>query len=89
MSMTKLTLSADEHIIALAKKQARQDGLSLSAMFSSFIRARSRQKKSKLVIGPLTRQALEIGQKYSNKKSIQADDELVEEALAEKYGLEL
>jgi L-rhamnose isomerase len=89
MPTTKLTLSAEKEIIELARSQAKREGISISAMFSNFVRAKNRKiKKSKY--GPLTRQMLEIGNEASRKISKnKTDRELLEEALAEKYGVEL
>lgn len=89
MSLTKLTLSVDKKIIALAKEQARQDGISVSAMFSGFVRARSQRKKEKPTTpGPLTRQALDIGRKASRSTARKSDKELIGKALTEKYGID-
>ena len=89
MSMTKLTLSADKRIIEQAKELAREDGTSVSAMFSEFIRARGLRKRRKPTVpGPLTRQALGIGKKASNASPNKPDKELLEDALVEKYGPE-
>ena len=86
--MTKLTLSADEKIIAIAKKQARQDGISVSAMFSNFIRARFTYKNGKkITVGPLTARASAIGKLASKNKLKTSDKELIENALTEKYGI--
>ena len=90
MAMTKLTLSAEKDLINLAKKQAREDGISVSAMFAGFIRARSQRKKQKpLMPGLLTRKALKIGKQVSQSISRQSDKELLEAALAEKYEIDL
>lgn len=90
MSMGKLTLSADDAIISLAKKQARDDGVSLSAMFTSYILSRSKlsSKNADLSPAPLTRQALDIGKRIPRMKSVKTDRQLMEEALSEKYGLD-
>jgi hypothetical protein len=89
MSTTKLTLSTDEQIIALAREQSKREGISISAMFSNFIRAKASKKKI-VKYGPLTRQMLAIGQEASKKiPKNKTDKELLEESLAEKYGIDL
>ena len=89
MPATKLTLSADMEIIELAREQAKREGISISAMFSNFVRAKN-QKREKSKYGPLTRRMLEIGDEASRKiPKNKTDRELIEEALAEKYGVEL
>lgn len=86
MSMTKLTLSADRAVIELAREQARQDGISISAMFSGFIHARAQLREKKSIrLGPLARQAMEIGRNAPKVPINISDRELIEEALAEKY----
>ena len=89
MSMTKLTLSADEKIISLAKKQAEEDNISLSAMFASYILSRARNKGvfPENGIGPLARKALEIGKKSRKVQSGESDRDLTRKALTKKYGL--
>ena len=59
MTMSRLTLSADEEIIAKARRQAKADKTSISTMFANFIKAREAKKssKSKPELGPLTREA--------------------------------
>ena len=89
MPLTKLTLSTEKEIIELARAQAKSEGISISAMFSNFVRAKN-QKKVKAKYGPLTRRMLEIGDEFSRKiPKNKSDRELLEEALAEKYGVEL
>ena len=57
----KLTLTATLEVIALAEEQAKNEGTSISAMFSNFIMAKEKMSKrhsrtrSKTKIGPLTR----------------------------------
>ncbi|NOY75289.1 MAG: hypothetical protein GXP32_05815 [Kiritimatiellaeota bacterium] len=89
MSRSKLTLSADDAVILMAKKQARNDGISLSAMFTSYILSRSKMESnaSELSPAPLTRQALDIGREVARKKSVKTDRQLTEDALNQKYGL--
>lgn len=57
----KLTLTATPEVIALAEKQAKNEGTSISSMFANFIMAketmsnRHKRTRSKSKIGPLTR----------------------------------
>ena len=83
MSTTKLTLSVDKHLIAEAKKMAAEQHTSLSSMFSRLMSAMIGQRKKKLRLGPLTRQALGLVRLPSNK----TDRELLEEALLAKYDI--
>ena len=46
---TKLTLSIDEELVQYARHQARQDGQSVSDMFSSLLLARKSQTERKAV----------------------------------------
>jgi len=83
MGASKLTLSADKEVIRLAKKIAKSEGTSVSALFSGYIRARARRVEVTNKPGPLVR-------KLTGIMSASADlDErkVVDEALAEKYGL--
>ena len=85
--MKKLTLSADEDVIAMARKLAKREGISISALFAGFIRARAQRiSPSRISLGPLTKQALAISRKAG--RSDESDREAVEEALNEKYGIE-
>lgn len=57
MPMSKLTLTAPREVIKLAEEQAKRENTSISAMFASYVLAKSRlqsreQKPSK--IGSLT-----------------------------------
>ena len=81
--LTKLTLTADKEVVKKIKRVAREQGTSVSAMFDRFARAVSASPKKPREVGPLTRKASGLI-KYSGKKS---DRQLIEEALAEKYGL--
>lgn len=88
MPVSKLTLSADAGVIALAKEQARREGMSISAMFSNFIRAKAKTI-SPASYGPMTTQLVEIGRKAKGRfppgKSYK---EMLEDALVEKYAKE-
>lgn len=82
MAMTKLTLSADDELVAQAKRLAEESGTSLSSMFARFVQAALREKSRFDEPGPVTRRATGLVTLPAGK----SDRELVEEALAEKYG---
>jgi cytidylate kinase len=84
MPTVKLTLSADEKVIRKARRLARKNNTSISAMFSRLVIAMSKRDEHgrKGELGPLTRKALGLV-KLSRGKS---DKELLEEALMQKYG---
>lgn len=57
MSMSKLTLTAPREVIKLAKEQAKREKTSVSAMFASYVLAKSRLQDAKPrpnKIAPLT-----------------------------------
>ena len=57
MTMSKLTLTAPAEVIALAKKQAKMENTSISAMFTNFILAKSKMTAHQVFVmkkGPLT-----------------------------------
>ena len=85
--MKKLTLGADEEVIRQAKRLAAENHTSVSSMFSRWVLSMTRRRKQKSgePIGPLTRKALGLAKLPADK----SDRELLEEALAEKYGVEL
>ena len=83
MATTKLTLSADEKLIERAKKLAKQQGTSLSAMFVRYLEALLQQQKTEHEISPLVKQMTGLATAPEGK----TDRELIEEALAEKYDL--
>ena len=85
--MKKLTLGADEEVIRQAKRLAAENHTSVSAMFSRWVRTMARQKKEgpREKLGPLTRKALGLVKLPEDK----SDRELLEEALAEQYEIEL
>lgn len=83
--MKKLTLSADEEVVALAREIADRDGTSISAMFSGYIRALARQGRRKAKLAPITRRLagiLRVPSDFDEKEELA-------QALAEKYGIEL
>ncbi len=85
MPLTKLTLSVEKELVEQAKKLAKDEGTSLSSMFARFLDAVIKQRRTttKFTPGPITRRATGLA-KFPKGKS---DRELLEEALAEKYGI--
>ena len=80
--MKKLTLSADEDVIQAAHRIAEEQGTSISALFSRFIRSLARRDRSGRT-GPVTRRAtglIEWPDDVSEK-------EVLADALLEKHGL--
>lgn len=82
MRTTKLTLSADKELVEEAKKVAKREGTSLSSMFARFLDAVLRGRRKKEQPGPVTLKASGLVKLPESK----SDRELLEEALAEKYG---
>jgi len=83
MPASKLTLTADKEIIKRAKKLAIRNGTSVSAMFSRMIISMTHEWKTRNPPGPLTSKATGLIHIPSSEKS---DDQLLEDALAGKYG---
>lgn len=82
--MPKLTLSMEKELLEQAKRLAKANGTSVSAMFRQYVRAMARQQGARPPIGPIARQAsglahLPKGMSYRK---------VLEDALLEKYGLE-
>lgn len=82
--MAKLTLTVDENVVEDAKRLAKENGTTVSAMFARFVQAMAHSKRRPLKLGPLARQAsglasLPEGMTYR---------EVLEEALIEKYGFD-
>jgi len=77
--MHKLTLGMDPEVIALAKKQAKEHGISVSKMISDMIRVRE-AFTCPVKIGPKTLAATGLV-KLPEGKSL---EELIEEAKAER-----
>ena len=82
MATSKLTLTADKEVIKRAKRLAAQSGTSVSAIFSRMIIAMTNDPSAKNSPGPLTRKATGLIDISITGK----DDQLLEEALAQKYG---
>jgi len=83
MPTTKLTLSADKELIKQAKKLASENGTSVSALFSGVLRAMMGARGPQEPTGPLTRKATGLIRLPSAKDDVR----LLEDALAEKYGM--
>jgi len=81
--MQKLTLSADESIVRKAKKLAEEEDTSVSAMFDRFLRLLLARRAKAPTIGPIAMKATGVITLPSGKQG----GEILEEALAEKYGL--
>ncbi len=82
--MKKLTLSADEDVIRAAHRIAEEQGTSISALFSRFIRLLARHDRSRCT-GAMTRRAtglIEIPDDVSG-------EDVLTEALIEKHRLGL
>jgi hypothetical protein len=80
MSKKNLTLSLDGDAIALAKKQAEEAEISISEMFSNFIKAKANiRMKEKTKLSPLTG-ILKVPPDFDYKKALT-------DAMMEKYGL--
>ena len=82
--MKKLTLSADEEVIEQAKALAAEERTSVSAMFARFVRLMVRRRNAKPEIGPLARRASGMVTLPKGR----SEREVLEDALAEKYGLD-
>ncbi len=81
--MKKLTLSVDESVLRSARRLARAQGTSISAMFSRLVRAMARRKEE-AELPPLTARMSGILTVPKGK----SDRQLIEEALDERYGLD-
>lgn len=81
--MKKLTLNAEPEVIEQARKVAEAQGTSISSMFARIVRFLARRESPQPPIGRLTRKASGLA-KLPRKKS---EREILEDALAEKYGL--
>jgi len=81
--MKKLTLNADPEVIKQAKQLAEESGTSVSSIFERFIRLLSRRRTGRQQLGRLTRQASGVIILPRGK----SEDDVLAEALTEKYGL--
>ena len=80
--MKKITLSMNEDIISEAKQIAEQNGKSVSALFSDFVRVLA-SKKRRSRISPNAKKASGLVKRPVNKP----DKEIVIEAILEKHDL--
>ena len=83
--MKKLTLSADEKVIAQAKRLAARQGASVSAMFARFVMSISRQEHAPLEVPKDSIAARVTGIARLPKGKNERD--VTTEALMEKYGI--
>ena len=81
--MARLTLSVDRAVAEQAKLLARRRGLSVSAMFTQFVRAMASQEGRGCSLGLITRQATGLATLPDRETS----REVLEDALIEKHGL--
>jgi hypothetical protein len=81
--MKKLTLSADPEVIEQAKRLAAESGTSVSSLFERFVRLLARKHLAKPRLGRITREASGMITLPQGK----SERDVLEEALAEKYGI--
>ncbi|MFO7897881.1 MAG: DUF6364 family protein [Planctomycetota bacterium] len=83
--MKKLTLSADEQVIKTAKRLAKENGTSVSAMFARLIDglADRRDRTRGIPTGPIAAKASGVIRLPDGK----TDREVLEDALLERYDL--
>ena len=82
--MPKLTLSADREVIELAKRVAASQNTSVSAMVARMFRAIAARGPSSLEqLPPITKAASGIVRLPADR----SDQELLEAALGERYGV--
>ena len=82
MPTTKLTLSAEAHVIRQAKRLAKKRNTSVSAMFARYVENLTRDHAEDLgAMGPLTRRASGM---IRLPKGV-SDKQLIEEAVAAKH----
>ena len=82
MTMTKLTLSADKELIEKAKKLARRQNTSVSALFSRYLSAITQLVETPET-GPLTSKATGLIKLPGRQKA----KTILADSLLEKYGL--
>lgn len=81
--MTKLTLSADQQVIQTARRLSRRNRTSISAMFARMVLAADDQSHRQERLPPIVARASGIIQLPGPSR----DDEVLAEALLDKYGL--
>ncbi len=82
--MKKLTLSADEAVIRKAKRLARENQTSISAIFERLVRTMTDPQELRRAIGPIARKATGIISLPKGKTPRQ----VLEDSLMDKYGLD-
>lgn len=80
----KLTLSAEEETIRQARRLARRNNTSISAMFSRMVRSMSEGEQGRPRMSPIARRMSGILKLPKGKTA----EQLLDEALREKYGLD-
>jgi hypothetical protein len=81
--MPKLTLNADREVIEQAKRLASENGTSVSAMFSQFVRAMSgRSVSPRPPLGPITRRVAGIAPLPADRPY----RAMIEQAIVERHG---
>ena len=83
--MKKLTLSADEDVIRKAKRLARRNRTSVSAMFSRFVRGMDKTRKPPMDIPADSTAARAKG--FISLPKGKTPRDVLTEALMEKYGI--
>ena len=83
--MTKLTLSMDEDVIREAKRIARRNHTSVSAMFSRLVRGMADSGKGRDEIPPDSNAARATG--FIKLPKGKTWEDVLTEALMEKYGI--
>jgi hypothetical protein len=84
--MKKLTLSADEDVVREAKRLAKRNKTSVSAMFSRFVRGMAKAGKPSKKIPPDSTAARARG--FISLPKGKTPRDILTEALMEKYGIE-
>ena len=81
----KLTLSVDERVVRTAKRLAKENGTSVSAMFARLINGLAdREGRTRHIpLGPITARATGVIRLHEGK----TDREVLENALLERYDL--
>jgi hypothetical protein len=83
MPNSKLTLSADKEVIERAKKLARENRTSVSAIFTRVFSAMTSKRTSPKGLGPITKKASGLIKNSPGK----SDQKLLEDALSEKFSV--
>jgi hypothetical protein len=79
--MKKMTLSAEGHVIAQAKRLARRNRTSVSSMFTRYIQTMAAQEHAKPDIAPIARRMSGILKLPKGK----TERDVLVDALMEKY----